>query len=292
MKTILLILSFVSLTGFILGRTGMHGSNTFTQDDINKKDDKGKKQGKWIYFGKDRPQEGYPSNGKIEEGHYKDDRKVGTWIRYYNDGITPKLKGEYENNRPSGTYIKYYPNGKVQEIGSFELGQYKDSLKRFHENGTIEYAAKYDANGESGKVKYFYPNGQVEFEYEAANGVAKGKAVRYYENGDVKEILYYSETGDVQKSEKKEMVNPPVANVIKKPTGESAPKIVSPRTKGVKFQPNGYNKCYNTNDDIWQDGEFKNGMLWDGKLYVYDRDGILLKVKIFKNGVYHSDGQL
>ncbi len=29
-----------------------------------------------------------------------------------------------------------------------------------------------------------------------------------------------------------------------------------------------------------------------GKVYVYDRDGILLKVKVYKNGVYHSDGQL
>jgi ribosomal protein S1 len=40
------------------------------------------------------------------------------------------------------------------------------------------------------------------------------------------------------------------------------------------------------------DGIFKNGNLWEGKVYEYDKDGILLKVKVFKEGVYHSDGQL
>ena len=51
-------------------------------------------------------------------------------------------------------------------------------------------------------------------------------------------------------------------------------------------------KVYNKNAEISQDGVFKKGRLWDGKVYEYDSDGILLKVKIFKNGSYHSDGQL
>jgi hypothetical protein len=40
------------------------------------------------------------------------------------------------------------------------------------------------------------------------------------------------------------------------------------------------------------DGQFKNSRLWDGKLYVYDSEGILLKIEIWKEGKYHSDGQL
>jgi hypothetical protein len=40
------------------------------------------------------------------------------------------------------------------------------------------------------------------------------------------------------------------------------------------------------------DGQFKTGKLWDGKLYKYDSDGILLKIEIWKSGAYHSDGQL
>jgi antitoxin component YwqK of YwqJK toxin-antitoxin module len=265
-----------------------------SQDDkINQKSADGKKQGKWVYFGKDRPQEGYPSDGKIEEGPYLDDRKEGTWIKYHSDGVTPKLRGEYKNNRPEGEYVKIYPNGKKKEVGNFVRNLYKDSLVRFHENGKVEYAAFYNASGkEEGKVRYYYPNGQVEFEYDSNDGKPTGKATRYYENGDIKEVLYYSSDGTVAKSEQREMVSPVVT--VKDPgvSKETAPKVGTPKMKGAKFMPNGYNKIYNANDEIWQDGNFKNGVLWDGKVYEYDRDGILLKVKVFKNGVYHSDGQL
>lgn len=261
--------------------------------DVNKKDNDGKKQGLWVYYGKDRPTSGYPSEGKIEEGQYKDDRKDGVWIKYHNDGVTPKLKGEYHNNRPSGQYTKIYPNGKVREVGTFDRNKYKDSLKRFHENGVVEYEANYDETGkEQGKVKYSYPNGQLEFVYEAQNGVPTGKATRYYENGDIKEVIYYAADGSVEKSEVKEMVSPTVNVVDPSVSKESAPRVVNPRTKGAKFESNGYNKVYNENDEIWQDGDFRNGRLWDGKVYEYDSDGILLKVKVFKKGVYHSDGQL
>lgn len=264
------------------------------QDDkLNKTDADGKKQGKWIYFGKDRPEDGYPANGKIEEGTYKDDRKEGLWIKYHNDGVTPRLKGEYINNRPQGSYVKYHPNGKIKEQGSFEKNMYRDSLIRYNENGKVEYQANYNENGkEQGKVKYFYGNGQVEFEYTSQNGNSVGKAVRYYENGDVKEVIIFAADGSVEKSEHKEMVSPSVKVVDPGASKETAPKIATPKTKGVKFEPNGYNKVYNSNDEIWLDGVFKNSNLWEGKVYEYDKDGILLKVKVFKGGVYHSDGQL
>lgn len=266
----------------------------FDQDDkLNKTDGEGRKQGKWIYFGKDRPEDGYPAEGKIEEGAYKDDRKEGVWIKYHNDGVTPRLKGDYINNRPQGSYVKYHPNGKIKEKGSFERNQYRDSLIRFNENGKVEYEANYNGEGkEQGKIKYYYANGQIEFEYTAQNGNPTGNATRYYENGDVKEIIQYAADGSVEKSETKEMVNPSVKVVDPSASKETAPKIATPRTKGVAFLPNGYNKVYNSNDEIWLDGVFKSSNLWEGKVYEYDKDGILLKVKVFKGGVYHSDGQL
>ncbi|HLP54821.1 MAG TPA: hypothetical protein VK151_07325 [Fluviicola sp.] len=288
-KQLVLLICFLTF-----GIVGWSYNGNNDQDGTNKTDAKGLKQGKWIYYGKDRPEAGIPAEGKVEEGKYVDDRKEGIWIKYHNDGITPKLKGEYENNRPKGNYTKYHQNGKIKEIGNFEKNQYHDSLKRFHENGQLEYEANYNEGGkEQGKVKYYYPNGQLEFEYSSNNGTPTGKAVRYYENGDVKEIIEYAADGSVSKSTEKEMVNDPVK--VKDPgaSNERAPAIgSSPKTKGVKWQPNGYNKVYNEDDEIWQDGVFKEGKLWDGKVYVYDRDGILLKVKVYKSGVYHSDGQL
>ncbi|HIP31355.1 MAG TPA: hypothetical protein EYG86_01190 [Crocinitomicaceae bacterium] len=259
----------------------------------NKVDDQGRKQGMWIYLGKDRPSAGYPEEGKIEEGGYKNDRKEGEWIKYHRDGVTRKLLGTYKNNRPNGPFIKYHPNGVIKEKGTWGRGKYEDSLQRYYENGVLEYSAEFNETGkENGKVQYFYPNGQVEFEYSSVDGVYIGKATRYYENGDVKEKITYSEDGSVLMSEVKELVNPPV--IVNDPgrSAEKAPKINVIRTKGATFKKNGYNKVFNADDEIWQDGNFRNGDLWDGKVYEYDSDGILLKVKVFKSGVYHSDGQL
>lgn len=261
---------------------------------VNVVDNQGRKQGKWIYFGKDRPEAGISPEGKVEEGAYVDDRKEGVWIKYHNDGVTPRLKGEYKNNRPSGRYTKLWPDGTIREQGTFSRGKYHDSLSRYYENGVVEFQGQFNETGkEQGTQKFFYPNGQEEFVYEATDGVPTGKATRYYENGDIKEVIYYAEDGSVEKSESKEMVNPPLD--VEDPGQEviPAPSVGgTPKTKGTPFQTNGYNKVYNENDEIWQDGEFKNGVLWDGKVYEYDSDGILLKVKVFKDGTYHSDGQL
>ncbi len=254
----------------------------------------GKKQGKWIYFGKDRPEMGYPAEGKVEEGNYKDNRKEGTWIKYHSDGKTPKLKGEYHNNRPDGSYEKIYPDGTVKEKGTFSRGQYSGKLERYYPNGQLKYSGNHNNDGlEEGTIVYYHPNGQIEFEYEAVGGKPTGKATRYYENGDVKEEITFGADGTPIKKDFKEPVNPLTPVADPEQSREEAPSLGgAPRTKGTPFKPNGYNKVYNENDEIWQDGDFKNGKLYDGKVYEYDSDGILLKVRVFKNGYYNSDGQL
>jgi antitoxin component YwqK of YwqJK toxin-antitoxin module len=259
----------------------------------NVTDANNKKQGHWVITGKDRPSSGYGQQVKVEEGDYKDGRKTGTWIKYYDDGKTPKLKGTYVNNRPEGEYVKYYSNGTIKEKGSLKLNLNIDTLTRYHENGSIEYQAIYNAEGkENGTVKYYYSNGQLEFEYNASNGIPTGNATRYYENGDQKETLSFSSSGEVTQSTQIAAKTPVVKAEVSNKPKDPAPKVLTPNTRGAIFLPNGYNKVYNDNNDIWQDGNFKNSMLWDGKVYEYDKDGILLKVKVYKNGTYHSDGQL
>lgn len=264
------------------------------QDGLNQKDAEGRKQGKWIYYGKDRPESGIPATGKVEEGKYVDDRKEGIWIKYHDDGVTPKLKGEYENNRPKGAYTKFWANGKVKEVGVFEKNMYHDSLVRFHENGVKEYEANFNSLGkEQGKVKYYYPNGQLEFEYTSNNGTPTGTAKRFWPNGDVKEIITYDGSGNVVSTQLKDPVNPMEKVTDPGQSTESAPAIKgTPKTNGQPWKPDGYNKVFNEDNEIWQDGIFKGGKLYDGKVYVYDKDGILLKVKVYKSGKYHSDGQL
>ena len=259
------------------------------EGEINKRSADGKKQGPWIIFGKDKPEKGYPDAGKIEEGPYKDDRKHGKWTKYYIDGITPKLIGEYSTGRPKGAFTKFHNNGKVKSEGTYVNGKHQGSLNRFYADGTPSQAKNFNTEGkEEGAQKMYYPNGQVEVEYETKNGVKTGKQIRYTESGEVKQITTYGPNGEVESREDIEVKE----DVKELDTGSGGPSAVGADTKGKAFEKDGYNKVYNTDEELWMDGKFKRGKLWDGKLYKYDSDGILLKIEIWKNGKYHSDGQL
>ena len=258
----------------------------------NQKDKNGKRSGKWVFKGADRPNSGVPKDRKVEEGYFVNGRKEGVWIKYYKDGKTVKLRGNYTNNRPEGDYKRYFKDGKLNETGSFGDDQYKGELTRYYPNGKVAYSGKYNNSGkETGTIKYFHENGNLALEYNVKNNFLEGEINRYYEDGSLKETFTVSQNGEIQNIKKndqkpKQETKEPEAIVL------IPPKIKNPNTKGLRFTPNGYNKIYNENDEIWMDGDFKNGQLWNGKVFDYDKDGILQKVRIFKNGIYHSDGQL
>jgi len=288
--------NFLLLVGLVLSFAAIGSSNPITKhssltqntDEINQKDNQGRKQGLWVVFGKDKPNKGYPDNGKIEEGTYLDNRKHGTWTKYHKDGKTPRLVGEFNQGRPKGSYKKMYSNGRVMEEGVFEDGKQKGVYKKFYTSGKLAQEKNFNDQGlEEGKQKYYYPNGQVEFELTKSNGINTGKGFRYTEDGQLKEVLTYGENGKITQREEKE-----IQDVVVADEGEGGPNGSGGNMLGKVFDKNGYNKVYNENEELWLDGKFKNGKLWDGKLYKYDSDGILLKVEVWKNGKYHSDGQL
>lgn len=257
----------------------------------NLKDENGKKHGKWVIRGKDRPKSGYPTNAIIEEGSYSHGRKTGVWIKYNKDGKTVKLKGNYVNNRPNGNYTRYFSNGKIKEKGTFGDNSYSGELIRYYENGTIAYQATFDDEGhETGTVKHYYENGQLEASYGLKKGKVEGAYTQYNLDGSVRLSCKFS-AGKVTETVKKQPVKLTDAHT-ETISNEPPPVVTNPITKGVTFFSEGYNKVYNENDEIWLDGNFKAGQLYDGKVYIYNDDGILKKIKIYKEGKFHSFGQL
>lgn len=288
MKVILFI-AFLNFSFWGVAHNAADRENNASQ--INETDQKGRKQGKWIFYGKDNPKKGYPEEGKIAEGIFKDDRKNGLWTSYYKDGFTPRLIGEYKNNRPYGTYQKFYRNGKLMEEGTFKGRRYVDTLKRFSKNGTLTFQAYYNESGqESGEVKYFYDNGTPEFIYLANNGTPIGKATRYWSNGELKQEIVFNEEGKIENTTGTiDPENVIIEIEVDKSNSKTAPKV---EEKIASYEVNGYNTIYNQNNELWMVGDFKNKRLWDGKLYVYDEDGLLQKVEVYKEGLFHSNGQL
>lgn len=264
-------------------------AQTFAQ---NKRNAAGERQGKWVFTGKDYPNKNLPKTQKVEEGYYVDGRKEGTWIKYFSDGSV-QLKGTYNNNRPEGPYTRYYPNGKIAEQGEFKANGYKGLLLRYHDNGQLAYRANFNNQGqESGKVSYYHSNGKLALSYTVKNGEVQGQVSRYNTSGQLQSSFNVAADGAISAVQKANNQTTVVAPKPAPATNVYPPRLTNPKTKGLRFVPNGYNKVYNDNDEIWMDGEFKNGQLYDGKVYDYDLDGILQKVRIYKLGKYHSDGQL
>jgi len=257
----------------------------------NALDSTGKRTGKWIFKGKDHPSVNYQDEVKVEEGNFIKGRKEGIWVRYHKDGKTTKLKGNYRNNRPEGFYIRYHRNAKKMEEATFIQNKYKGTCVRYFSNGKVSYKGNYNNNGqESGTIQYFYKNGKLQLEYSAKNGSPFGTVKHYYKNGSLKYEVIISDLGakNIVRTYKPSIEKP---KPVIRDNSSRPPRVIKPNTRGVKFEEFGYNKVYNKNDEIWMDGTFRNGALWDGKVYEYDVDGIILKVKVYRKGKYHSDGQ-
>lgn len=289
-----LILTLSFLTSFVYASESIEVSTLILieqeEEPKNVTDINGKKQGPWVYFGKDKPEKGYPENGKIEEGPFLDNHKNGVWTKYHKDGITPRLVGNYIHGRAKGEYTKSFENGQIKEAGTRGNKKMTGTLKRYFEDGTVSQEKNFNEQGkEDGPQKMYHPNGQVWLEYETKNGVKTGKQIRYTETGEVKQVITFAEDGTIANKEEKEIKVP---EVVVKEVGGNGPTGVGKDTNGKPFEKNGFNKTYNSDKELEMDGKFKDGRLWDGKLYKYDSDGILLKIEIWKLGKYHSEGQL
>lgn len=265
-----------------------------TKDTINYTDVGGKKQGKWILFGKHKPNTCYAATQKAEEGAYKENRKTGIWMEYFCNG-NPKNKITFVNGRPDGYAIVFFENGKVQEEGQWKNNRWVGALKQYYENGQVQHDFKFNEGGKrEGVQTYKYENGQTAVEGAFVNGKETGTIKEFHENGDLKAEKTYN-NGNVDPASIK-TYDPTKEFVMKKDVVDNAPKVTvkaDEKPLDAKTAPsalNGKHILYNKNRQITKDGEFKDNKLMTGKAFIYDDNGILKRIAIYKNGVYAGDG--
>ena len=268
-------------------------SINFSVAQNNQTDETGKKQGHWEITNANKRLPGYSPDQKVEEGDYKDSRKVGLWIMYYSNG-QKKSEITYASGRPDGPYTTYYSNGKIEEQGSWKSNRNVGTFKRFHENGKPAQEFTFGTTGKrEGNQKYYHENGQLMIEGNWDGGKESGTLTEYYENGDVKAKKVFAEGSlDEAKSQNFEPKSP-VKDPIKT-QNESAPlrNVVAEKDEKPNtghFDGNGYNKLYNLDRLLVKDGIFKNYKLIDGKWYKYDDNNILINIERIQNGRYVGD---
>lgn len=288
MKRVLLI------TFFITYKISLAQSfEIYNQDTINMVDANNLKQGYWIFWGKMKKLPGYADDAKVEEGKFEDSKKTGLWKKYFPTG-TLESEITYKNNRPNGTYVTYYPNGKVQEEATWVNNKPVGKFKRYYENGNVSQEFTMNELGKrEGIQKYYYENGKIMIEGDWKDGKESGILKEYYENGDLKaEKNFANGTLDAASSKVYEPKRPlpkeePEAPLVKGPP----PTVKADETVNIgNFNGNGYAKLFDANKQVSKDGIFSNYKLMDGKHYIYDKNGILQRVAIYKAGNYVGDG--
>lgn len=291
MRIVLLIsLLFFGLAGFA------QTFELYNGDTINFTDKNGQKQGNWKIFDKAKTK-------VMDEGKYVNDKKEGAWKKYYESG---KVKSEltYVTNKADGYAKFYYENGNLSEEGVWRNNKWVGDYKYYYENGKPSYVWSYNEQGKrSGTQKYFHPNGNVMIEGDWQDGKESGVIKEFDENGKlVSEKSFLN--GQMDPASVKVYKPEVTDNNTKEVVTNNDQKVVDNKdnkdnkdTKDTKvvqnnnnsnnaldvFNGNGYNKLFK-NGRLDQEGEFKNGVLLNGKRFSYSADGKLEKTTIYKDG--------
>jgi antitoxin component YwqK of YwqJK toxin-antitoxin module len=267
------------------------------KDSINIIDFKGLKQGRWIIFGKSKPNTCYQPTSKVEEGKYTDNRKNGIWKEYYCNGNT-KNKITFQNGRPDGYAIMYHENGKIAEEGTWKINKWTGNYKLYYDNGNVQQEFTFNPSGKrEGPQKYYYEDGKVQIEGNWANGKESGPVKEYWPDGSDKKVVNYNngeaDVASIKEFQPKKPISdkPVLVDNSKKVTVSKDETVQDPKSKGPTVI-NGPFILYNKNRQKTKDGVFKDNRLMDGKNYIYDENGILKRIEVYKNGAYVGDAQI
>ena len=250
------------------------------QDTINQIDANGLKQGYWITYYKEKPEQ------IKEEGRYKDNKKEGIWKTYFITG-KPKSEITYKNNKPNGYAKIYYPNGILQEEGIWKGNKWVGQYRFYHKNGKPAYEWNYNESGKrEGIQKYYYDNGQLMIEGNWSNGKEDGVIKEYDRNGHLKvEKTFNNGKMDITSVK---FYKPAPVDTTKKTQSPSPQKPAPSENSGNpdldEFKDSGYRILLNKDKLKYKEGEFKKGKLYNGKEYFYDENKKLIKINIYKKG--------
>jgi len=262
--------------------------------EVNQVDNEGKKQGRWIIKAHMLDILGFQPDDVVEEGDYLNDMREGTWQRYYPSGET-RSEILYRENIPNGPYKIFYEDGQIEESGNWRLNKNTGDYLRFYENGQLQQKFTFNKTGKrNGRQFYYHENGQLAMEVEVANGKENGDLVRYDENGLKTEESSF-ENGVMKSGSLKRYGNTKPKQIkvdVPKDAVATEPDASRKANAAHSFQENGFNTLYDQNYHVSQIGLFKRGRLWDGKWMRYSKDGILIRIDLYKAGRFIGHGQI
>jgi antitoxin component YwqK of YwqJK toxin-antitoxin module len=262
-------------------------------DTLNQLDAQGLKQGWWRISGPVTDKPDYQAGALYEEGRYANNKRTGLWKRYWPNG---RVRSEvtYVKGLPKGSYNTYYQDGSQEEQGSWDLDRNTGSFKRWYNNGNLMQEFVFDQYGtRNGVQKYYHENGSLEVAVNVADGKEEGMLKRYYANGNLEETVNFNggeaDPGSFRNYKPKTAM---VAEPVPADAKAAPAKAASEQTNSAVFKVDGWNTLYDDQHRLAQQGNYRKGRLWQGKVYKYDRNGILRKIEVYVDGKYVGKAQL
>ncbi len=146
-------------------------------DSLNKTDKAGKKQGFW----KKKDGKGFLKY----EGRFENDKPVGEFKYYYEDGSLKAISLFKDKGNRSFTKT-YFPNGKIMSEGYY-LNEKKDSSWKYYNGFDMVIREEfYKNNKKNGEWKTYYPNGTLTDKITWKNGIKDGPWEQNYSGGTLK----------------------------------------------------------------------------------------------------------
>lgn len=156
--------------------------SVLAQNDYNKTDDLGRRQGKWV---------DYHDNGQMRyEGEFKNNEPIGEFLYYSEEGkltakmIYEKRKGK-EMTPQISTCEMYSGNGNIIARGRYSDRKKHESWEYYSEtDGALILKENYDNGVLTGTSTVFSPiTHNITEETEYLNGIKNGICNKYYDNG-------------------------------------------------------------------------------------------------------------
>jgi antitoxin component YwqK of YwqJK toxin-antitoxin module len=269
-----LIICFLIAISAIAQGNGIH-----QRDSLNHRDLNNEKQGHWIIKNQNGKYKGYSEGQLVEEGEYVNNRKSGTWTKYYPNG-NMKHELTFANNVANGYAKIYYRSGQLQEEGVWKVNRWIGDYNYYYEDGNKQYSWSYNSSGKrEGEQVYYHENGTLKFVGDWANGQEAGELKEYYADGSLKSVRQF-DNGKIKPELTKNIIQGKDFDGNEKTySGKKARKAM---TEGQLAE--GYNKVFNADGTVSKEGLFKKRKLINGKSYIY-KDGIMIKVYVYANGV-------
>lgn len=143
---------------------------------LNQTDNNGLKQGPWVRT--------WPNGMKMYEGVFKDNKPVGEFRRYYQNGVLSSVMNFSEDGLTADAEL-YFQTGRLASKGRF-VDRKKEGKWQFfsRENeGVLVSEEIYEDNMRNGTSLRYYPNGTLGERLEFRNDEKHGSWEQFHDNG-------------------------------------------------------------------------------------------------------------